>query len=48
MLALHAASLCEKDNLALAKAQSETKRIQHNRRGKWLNAQLSKFRLLLF
>ena len=49
MRAVHAASLCEKTTLPLQKRNLKPREYNsNNKRGDWLNAQVSKFRLLLF
>ena len=49
MEAVHAASHCEKTTLPLQKRNLKPKEYNsNNKRGDWLNAQVSKFRLLLF
>ena len=49
MRAVHAASLCEKTTLPLQKRNLKPKECNSNdKMGDWLNAQVSKFRLLLF
>ena len=49
MRAVHAANLCEKTTLPLQKRNLKPKECNsNNKRGNWLNAQVSKFRLLLF
>ena len=51
MRSVHAASLCEKTTLPLQKRNLKPKACECNsndKMGDWLNAQVSKFRLLLF